>query len=255
MKTLLLAALLLTRLGAQSLPVVPMRMDPDQIARSLRERKPLMPEADCRVLDILECHPDASARVTDISVRWVQLDDDLELEAVLVVDAPAEMGYMAYVFDKQRAWNLVGSFPCRDTRCDLDTMMRVRKLTDDSPPLLLCFRDLGGSASTILTTEAFQLRGGRLWPAFEVTNYQEVLDGLPYAKKQRVLVSRNRLVIHTIREEPPGQMVENKCEVRRWDTVKYTFVPVVGEQATYCDPTTGKPIEGKSYLTKLSAYP
>jgi hypothetical protein len=168
------------------------------------------------------------------------------------------MGYMAYVFDKQRAWNLVGSFPCRDTRCDLDTMMRVRKLTDDSPPLLLYYHDLGGigSGSTLLTTQAFQLRGGKLWPAFEVTNYQEAFFSTPlYANRRRVFASPNRLVIHTIREEPPGQIVQNKCEVLRWDTVKYTFVPVVNEQATYCDPKTGIPIEGKSYLTRLPAQP
>jgi hypothetical protein len=184
------------------------------------------------------------------------LDEDPELEAVLVTEEEAADRFAAYVFDRRGAWNLVGSFFCRRLRCDGNTLIRVQKLTEDSPSLLFCFRDLGGSDGTILTTEAFQLRGGQLWPTFEVTNYEVVfLFTPPRAKKQRVLASPNRLVIHTIREEPPGQVVENKCEVWRWNPLKYTFVLVVDEQATYCDPKTGIPIEGKSHLSRLSANP
>jgi hypothetical protein len=258
MKTLLLTALLLTELSAQSLPVVPLQMDPDQLARSLRERMSLMPEADCKALEILECQPNTSARVMDMSVRWVQLDNDPDLETVFVVNAPSGIGYGAYVFDKQRTWNLVGSFFCRDPRCDGDTIMRVEKLTEDSPPLLLYYHDLGGigSGSTLLTTEGFQLRGGKLWPAFEVTNYEEAFFATPlFARRRRVLASPNRLVIHTIREEPPGQLVQNRCEVWRWDAERYAFVPVANEQTTYCDPETGKPLAGKSHLTRLPGYP
>jgi len=51
-KTLLFIALVLPKLAAQPLPVVPMQMDPDQLARSLRERKPPMPAADCLALDL-----------------------------------------------------------------------------------------------------------------------------------------------------------------------------------------------------------
>ena len=120
-----------------------MQMGPDQIMQSLRDRKPLMPAADCHALDLWECHPDEPARVADISIRWVQLDEDPELEAVLVTEAKAEFSYAAHIFDKRIQWNLVGSFFCRTERCDGNTLIRVQKLTEDMPPLLFRHRDLG----------------------------------------------------------------------------------------------------------------
>jgi hypothetical protein len=255
MKTLLFTALLLARLSAQSLPVVPMQTDPDQLARSLRDRRPMMPMADCKALDLRECRPDEPSRVTDVSVRWVQLDDDPELEAVLITQATAENTYAAFVFDKQGTWNLVGVFFCQRWTCDKNDLIRVQKLTQDSPPLLLCYRDVGGSGTVALTTEAFQLRQGKLWPVFQVTNYEQVPYISPRTKRQRVLAAPNRLVIHTIREEPPGQITQNKCEVLRWDAASHTFVPTAEQPTKYCDPKTGKPIAGNSFWTGLPAYP
>ena len=69
-----------------------------------------MPIADCTALDLWECHSDYPERVSDVSLRWVQLDDDPELEAILIVEAKAEWTYVAYVFDKQESWKMVGSF-------------------------------------------------------------------------------------------------------------------------------------------------
>src|SRR5262249_54459530 len=151
------------------LSAVPMHMGPDELARSLRTRQPPMPPTDCRALDLWECHPDEPTRPTDISLRWVQLDGDPEMEAVIVTEAKAEWAWVAYVFDHQGTWNLVGSFFCRRCR-DGNDLIRVQKLTEDSPPLLLLNRDLGGSGSSILSTEVFQLRGGKLWPVLLVTN-------------------------------------------------------------------------------------
>ena len=65
---------------------------------------------DCKALDLWECHPDDPTRVTDVSVRWVQLDDDPELEAIIVTQAKSENTYAAFVFDKKGTWSLVGSF-------------------------------------------------------------------------------------------------------------------------------------------------
>jgi hypothetical protein len=104
MKNLLLTLFLLGKLGAQSLPVVPIQSAPDQLARCLRDRNVSMPAADCKALDLWECHPDEPARVKDITVRWVQLDDDSDLEAVLLTEAKAEHTYAAYAFDKQSTW-------------------------------------------------------------------------------------------------------------------------------------------------------
>jgi len=254
MKNLLLTLCLLGKLGAQALPVVPIQTAPDQLARSLRDGNVSMPAADCKALDLWECHPDEPLRAKDVTVRWVQLDDDPELEVVLVTEAKAENTYAAYAFDKQSTWNLVGSFFCKRW-CDVNSLIRVQKLTDDSPPLLLCYRDRGGSGIVTLTTEAFQLRAGKLWPAFEVTNYENVRYMSPYTKWQRVLASPNRIVIHTIREAPPGQASRNECEVWRWDATNHSFVPVAGEQIKYCDPKTGVPIAGKSFWTGLPVHP
>jgi hypothetical protein len=257
MKTLLFTAFLLRTLGAQSLPVVPMQMDPDQLARSLREGKPPMPAADCKALDLWECQPDYPERVSDISLRWVHFDEGTELQAILVAEEKAEDSYAAYVFDKRGTWNLVGSFVCRQNRCDVNTLIRVQKLTLDSPPLLLCYRGLGGSGIVNEVTEAFQLRGGKLWPVLEVMNYEENPFVDPHTTRQQVFTSssRDRLVIHTIREEPPGHIAQTRCEVRRWDVAKHTFVPAAKEQTTYCDAKTGKPIAGMSWWTGLPTHP
>jgi hypothetical protein len=162
---------------------------------------------------------------------------------------------VAYVFDKQSSWNLVGSFFCRQRCDDGDSLIRVRKLTEDSPRLLLCTRDLGGSGSTIVTTEAFQLRGGRLWPAFQIIDYMDTLFVDPHVERRRVLASPNRLVIHTIREEPRGQVTGNKCEVWQWNKAKYAFILTASEQAKYCDPGTGTPITEKSFPTRFPGDP
>jgi hypothetical protein len=251
-KTTLFFALALVRYAnAQALPVVPMQMDPEQIAHSLRERSPLMPTADCRALDLWECHPDEPARVSDISLRWLQLDDDPELEAVLVTDAKEEDSFAAYVFDKQDQWRIVGSFFCRSGRCDPQELIRVQKFTEDSPPLLLVNRDLGGSGSSLQTTEVFQLRDGKLWPVMQIGDRTEVIFPPAFVERQRVLASPDRIVIEAVREQPPGRVVSTKCEVRRWDAQTHLFVPAAGEQANYCDAKTGKPVPGKSFPVLL----
>lgn len=168
---LLIAVMLMAYATAQPLPVKSMSMAPDQIAQSLRTGQPAMVPSDCDALDLWECTKDERKRVTDISLRWVQLDSDSDLEAILVLATPAEMGNVAYVFDKQDTWKLVGSFFCLSNRCNVNTLVRVQQLTDDSPPLLLCYRDLGGSGSSIQGIEGYGLRDGRLWPAFELTKY------------------------------------------------------------------------------------
>jgi hypothetical protein len=157
MRTLIFVVLLSATLSAQALPVVPMHTnDPDQFAQDLRNKEPI-PIGDCSALNLWECHPDDPTRIPDISIRWVQLDQDQELEAIFVVKAEDEHTYAAYVFDKRGTWNLVGSFFDRQWTSDGQELIRVQKLTEDSPPLLLVNRDLGGSGSSIFTTEAFQL--------------------------------------------------------------------------------------------------
>jgi len=255
MKRMILGILLSSVLGAQSLPVVPLQTDdPDDLAQRLRKKEPI-PTGDCRALGLWECHFDEPRRITDISIRWVQLDEDPQLEAILITEATAENTYAAYIFDKHGPWNLVGSFFDRQWTSDGQGLIRVQKLTEDSPSLLLVTRDLGGSGSVIITTEAFQLREGKLWPVITITGKQELLFPSPSIRRQEVLSSRDRLVIHTVREEPPGRVIQNQCEVRRWDAIRHAFTSAATEEKQYCDAKTGKPVKGKSSWAGLPIYP
>ena len=252
MRFKLCIGLLAATLRAQdhTLDVVPLQTDPEQIARALRDRTATIPRADCSALDLWECTPDEPRRSTDVSLRWVQLDDDPELEAVLVVEAPEEDSNVAYVFDRQGTWRLVGSFFCRALRCDAQNLIRIQQLTKDSPRLLWVTRDLGGSGSSLLTTEMFQLREGKLWPVMQLTD-QDAFMLSPYRETQTLLTSDNRIVIHTAHEEPPGREVSDKCEVRRWAPAQHAFIAAPADQAVYCDAKTGKPIPGKSHEVLL----
>jgi hypothetical protein len=245
-----LAALLLlagSRLCAEELAVVAMQTAPEQMVRFLRFRSGAMPASDCTALNLWECHADEPKRMTDISLRWVQLDDDADLEAILVAEADAEDSNVAYVFDKRTNWNLVGRFFCRKHRCELDDLIRVQRLTLDSPPLAIVFRDLGGSGHTLLTAEAFHLRGGKLWKAFQVTTFGAAMLANPFTETRHISGAEKRVVIHTIREEPPGSVARNRCEVWRWDPRQFTLAQVPEEHTGYCDEKTGKPLSDKSF--------
>jgi len=38
-------------------------------------------------------------------------------------------------------------------------------------------------------TEAYHLRGGKLWLAFELKNYEEIPFGVAYSESQRLLIA------------------------------------------------------------------
>jgi hypothetical protein len=260
MRLLILSACLLITLHAQPLRVFPMQStDLDEMVRNLRNKKPI-PAADCASLDLWECNLDELHPVTDLSMHWMQLDEDPELEAVLVIKSnvpTVAYDHLGYIFDKQRAWNLVGSFSEKSywhsTGSDL---IQVLKLTENSPVMVLVNVDLGGTGSVILTTQMFQLREGKLWPVMQITGKAEAFMPPPYIRRQHVFSSSSdRLIIHSISEEPPGRVVKNECEVRRWDPVEHTFPVIPNEKNDYCDPKTGKPINGKSFATGVPVYP
>ncbi len=255
MKTTLLVLISLSPLAAQALPVVPFQSDPEQLFRSLRNRTPPTPATDCRALDLWECHPDEPRRAQDIALRWVQLDTDPQLEAILTLHAEAEDSNVAYVFDRAATWNLVGSFFCRRNRCDVDQMIRVHKRTLDSPPLLICYRDLGGSGTVTFVNQVFHLRAGQLWPVFQLATYEYWPFGNAQSRIRKVRASDRRLVIHTIEERPPGSAPRNTCEVWQWDAPKFTFTTNAAERKQYCQDATGKPIPGQSYPVSLSLLP
>lgn len=238
-----------TALSAQpDLKVVPLQSDPESIARAFRGASPGIPIEDCHALELSECLPGAAIRSSDVSLRWINLDDDPGLEAILVVDGPAELrAKLALVFDKREKWNLVGSFLCTRLWCETEGLIEVQQFTKDSPRLLLLTRELGGSTGGLVMTEIFQLREGKLWPVLQVRDdTQAEYPGPRFRERRYLLASDDRIVIHTVHEQPPGREVSHKCEARRWDAAMHTFV-TAADQASYCDPKTGKPIPGKSY--------
>ncbi len=242
MRTVLLALVFVFAVSGAALPVIPFQLDPEQVVRSLRDHRAVMPAADCTALRILACHPEDPRRVKDISLRWVQLDTDDALEAIVIGEGEAERSNFAFIFDKTTTWNLVGSFSCRTNRCDVDRMIRVLQLTEDSPPLLISYQDLGGSGMVIFTNEAFHLRGGRLWPAFEVVTYDYFPLADPRMVIRRVGAYGGHLIIHTSLEKPPGSSPKNSCEVWQWDSQKFAFRPNAAARSQYCDAKSGKPI-------------
>jgi hypothetical protein len=251
---LLLAFLAESLPGAGPLPVVPMKTDPEKLAHSFLAQ-PAPPYSDCDTSVVEACPGEGFNRATDVTLRWAQLDEDPDLEAILITGpllAPSVS--FVYVFDHQgTAWNEVGAFMCF-RQCEVNDVIRVQKLTDDSPPLVLFYRDLGGSGSTIMTTTAYWLSEGKLWPALEITNFQWA--GLPPPERtehRTVLASKDRLVIHTLAKRQ-GR-VRNTCEVRRWDARGREFVAAPADRSEYCDTRTGKPIPGKSHATGLPVGP
>jgi len=56
------------------------------------------------------------------------------------------------------------------------------RLTKDSPAPLLVTRDLGGSGSSILTTEVSHLRECKLWPLLRITDKED--DSFPFPRVQ-----------------------------------------------------------------------
>lgn len=245
---------LLHGLMAQPLPVVPMQFDPDRIFQSFRTTKPPMPAGDCAAFDVSACNASYPEPVKDIALRWVQLDDDADLEAILTVEAEAQRTNRAFVFDKQKSWRMVGVLG-HHRGADFNTMVRVARLTTDSPPLVVYSRDLGGSAHVLVTATAFHLRGGKLWPAFEIVVWEGVFLDPELNTKRYVYASENRLVIHTIRTTSARPGERHACEVMRWSSDRFSFVPSRTDRAEYCDVRSGRPVAGKSHLADLPVYP
>ncbi|MBL8294123.1 MAG: hypothetical protein JNN08_19925 [Bryobacterales bacterium] len=242
-----LSEILVALLMAQALPITPMRLSPQEIATNLLYGVPEMSRADCAALDLWECHKDEPTRSNDLSERWLQLDEDPELEAILVTEAKAEWSYAAYVFDEQKpGWNLVGAFLCRSNRCDINALVSVRRLTEDSPPLVLLQRDIGGAGTATIHVDGYELVAGRLRPAFEVTQFEDVPFGDAYTTTRRVLGSQKHLVIHSVRRER-GQVVGLGCEVMKWDRARHQFVIDQGARIQFCDPKSGDPLPGKAH--------
>lgn len=230
------------------LKVVPMKMGPEQVAHMFAQQPPAF-EA-CAAAGFEVC-PDGFG-APDVSLRWVQLDDGPELEAIVTTKGPG--GYVGYLFDHRGSvWNRIGPFMFF-REYEGNDLFRVKKLTKDSPTVLIFTRDLGGSASTIVTTTAYHLREGKLFPVFEVTPMQ--WSGLPPPERMEhseVLASKDRLVTHKVEEVE--KKATHTCEVHRWDANVHEFVAAPADRTAYCDLKTGKPIPGKAYASGIPAFP
>lgn len=235
-------------------PSFAIQSDPETIYRGLRTKSPI-PLADCKLLDLWECQPGNPERIADISLRWVNLDEDPELEAILVSAAPAEWTYVTAIFDRVKNWRLVGSSFCH-RNCRANTFVSVHKLTDDSPALLFLNRDLGGSGGYHLALEGYQLRAGRLWPVVEFTQQAEAeTTVLLFAANDVVYAKEKSLVLHHREYRVETKAWKETCTVKRWDAKAFRFVEAPGQQPHFCDAKTGRPIKNRSWLTSLPASP
>lgn len=216
--------------------------------------KPPMPAGDCAALDLLACNASHPTPVRDIALRWVQLDEDADLEAILTIGAEAQLTAMAFAFDQQKSWRMVGAFNSHRS-ADANTMVRVTTLTSGSPPLVVYSRDLGGSAQVLQTVTGYHLRGGKLWPAFEIVAWEAVFLDPELSIRRHAYVSENRLVVHTIRTSTARADERHTCEVMRWNAARLSFVSSHEDAAAYCDMKSGKPLPGRSRLAGLPVYP
>ena len=214
--------------------IVPMQSSPDQIYLHLRDRKTVLPASDCSPLDLSACNPQKGARpVTDISLRYIQLDADPELEAILLTQAPEEWTYMVFVFDKQRQWNLVGSFNCY-RNCHVDRFVQVARLIDTSPVMLLIGRDQSGSAGYSMALEGFVLNGGKLYPSLQITELQAMVFPQPNRLEERLYEKGGRLIVESIRQDGKKGQQSRTCSVMRWDQRRLEFVEEAGNSGP-CD--------------------
>jgi hypothetical protein len=228
---------------------MPMQFTPDQIALSLRTTKPPMPAADCAALELSGCRLDVRKPVrNETSIRWVQLDDDPELEAIIV--AADELGpYFAYIFDWNRTWNLIGKVRCYR---HLDTnFIRVQQITENAPKFIIAERDFSGAGPVTLGYTGWFLRKGRLEQAFEFYTESRNYLADPGHHFLRLLQSGRYLIKHEISEAPPRQNRKHTCEVLTWSAAKAQFVDVPSQRPNFCDATTGLPLIEKSYTTGL----
>jgi hypothetical protein len=234
--------------GAEALPVVPLQFTPDQIALSLRTTKPPMPPADCHALNAFECSLENPTPVRDISIRWVQLDDDSELEAIIIAKMESEWDYFAFVFDWKRTWNLVGNIMCeRHCYASDINFVRAHKLTQNAPIFLIARRDLGGSGSSLDTRTFFLLRDGRLRKAFEVMDRWVGLPPPEHTEKIELRQSGPWLIHHTIHEEPPESPARHACKVLTWSPQQLTYIEAPTQRPNFCNPKTGRPYTDKSW--------
>jgi len=239
--------------GAEVLPVVPLQWTPQQIFNGLRTTKPPMPAADCKALKIFACQLSYPTRVEDISLRWVQLDDDPEREAIIVARAEREWDYIALVFDWRKTWNLVGAVWCARHCIGGDpSFVRVQNLSEFTPAFVIFRRDLGGSGHSLDTRTFYHLRNGQLHQVFELTDatmYMSVPD--TSVETVRLHQSDRWIIHHTVHESPPGKNRKDTCKVLTWSASQFRFIDAPSQNANFCDPTTNRPIFGKTFSTRL----
>jgi len=235
-------------LTAQPLPAVPLGATPGQLSRGFGNPKGTLTPADCAALQLNDC---AEAVEYTARLRWVQLDDDTEMEALLEVHRKVGGAGFGFILDRRKSWRVVGALNCVPPRWDGTNRnwLRVKTFASGFPPLLTRTQDLGGSGQILYATEAYHLRNGRLSLAFDVRHLEEIPETRP-RERQRVYASADRVIIHTIRDHFQRGGRRQSCQAWRWDAEKFTIVPVPEDQSIYCD-ASGQPIPGTSTTVGL----
>lgn len=191
----------------------------------------------------------------EVTLRWVNLDADPELEAILIEERREEWQHVATIYDRQSgAWKGLDQFQCR-RNCRAESFVSIHKLTEDSPKLLFIHQDEGGSDGWILTHRGYHLSDGKLRPAIRYLQRLDNTFSRISASQEHLYAMKNDLVAHRMEQSAETKRWTNTCSVMAWSKTRSTFEPTPAKQATYCDAKTGKPIKDKSWLTALPASP
>jgi hypothetical protein len=191
----------------------------------------------------------------EVTLRWLNLDADAELEAILIEDRPDEWAQVATIYDRQSgAWKGLDQFSCR-RNCRPEYFVSVHKLTDDSPKLLFIHQDEGGSDGWLLSHQGYLLHNGNLSPVIRYAQRFDNTFSRTSASQEHLYAKNNALVIHRMEQSAETKAWTNTCSVMTWSKTSKTFEPAPAQQAIFCDAKTGKPIKDKSWLTTLPAWP
>jgi len=190
-------------------------------------------------------------------LSFIQLDQDSDLEAVLLLDVPT--GKVAFVFDRAGdGWWRVGKFSTRvrGVRQSFE-MIEFRDLVGDNERSDLLVRKWGyGTGVQGNRLMIYRLKGGRLHRVFETIDEENVSAAnepgiyLHYLRTFLYFLNRNEtqgpvLIAHQMEAGVPesqalvpesmvhrGRTVE--CTVYRWDEKFFMFLPDQRSRKRFC---------------------
>ncbi|GAB4358805.1 MAG: hypothetical protein OHK0021_03010 [Bryobacter sp.] len=224
--------------------VIPVTLSPESILRGLLNPNETLPKEICRLLDLNSCKPAESLAESDVALRWVNLDTDAELEAILTVGNHGMYPPSVYLFDRRDSWRMVGRFQRQKYTTRNEFLTLVETLRKDVPQWIFLERDLSGSGG-LLTLQCFALLRGSLKPMFELVLYNDQMIGNhPVTVTEHLFKSSNSdLAIYRHEWNKQNKTARHSCRQLRYSPDAEKFVETKGD---LCG-ADGKPVPEKSW--------